>query len=228
MNLVKSFLISVGLTVLLVYKYYFHLYEIPRVALLFATIFAAFSNADYIWSTLRGKYDQWGSPLAHVGFAFTIFGAVISTAKQDFISQNQIGDISSLNNELNNNTDLLLMQGDTLQMGEYFVSYKDRRTEGIHVFFDMDYYELKQHNYNKGDIVVLISSSGESQNMINAAKLVKKKRIKLITFTGFSSSNKLKKLGDINFWVDSKVYNHIENIHQFWLLMLSDLAAKKK
>ena len=82
--------------------------------------------------------------------------------------------------------------------------------------------------FDKGDIVVLISSSGESQNMINAAKLAKRKKLKLITFTGFSSSNRLKKLGDLNFWVDSKIYNHVENIHQFWLLMLSDLAAKKK
>ena len=64
--------------------------------------------------------------------------------------------------------------------------------------------------------------------MINAAKLAKGKKLKLITFTGFSSSNRLKKLGDLNFWVDSKIYNHVENIHQFWLLKLSDLAAKKK
>ena len=33
--------------------------------------------------------------------------------------------------------------------------------------------------FDKGDIVVLISSSGESQNMINAAKLVKKKKLNL-------------------------------------------------
>jgi len=81
---------------------------------------------------------------------------------------------------------------------------------------------------DKGDIVILISSSGESQNMINAAKLLKRKKIKLITFTGFKSSNRLKKYGDLNFWVNSKIYNHVENIHQFWLLMLSDLAVLKK
>jgi len=80
---------------------------------------------------------------------------------------------------------------------------------------------------DKGDTVILISSSGESQNMINAAKLLKRKKIKLITFTGFKSSNRLKKYGDLNFWVNSKIYNHVENIHQFWLLMLSDLAALK-
>ena len=81
--------------------------------------------------------------------------------------------------------------------------------------------------FDKGDIIVLISSSGESQNMINAAKLLKRKKIKLITFTGFKSSNRLKKYGDLNLWVNSKIYNHVENIHQFWLLMLSDLAALK-
>ena len=82
--------------------------------------------------------------------------------------------------------------------------------------------------FDKGDIIVLISSSGESQNMINAAKLLKRKKIKLITFTGFKSSNRLKKYGDLNFWVNSKIYNHVENIHQFLLLMLTDLVALKK
>ena len=80
---------------------------------------------------------------------------------------------------------------------------------------------------DKGDMVVLISSSGESQNMINAAKLIKKKKLKLATFTGFKSNNRLSKYGDINFWVNSKIYNHIENIHQYWLLMITDLASKK-
>ena len=34
---------------------------------------------------------------------------------------------------------------------------------------------------------------------------------------------KLKKQGILNFWVNSKVYNHVENIHQIWLLSLIDL-----
>ena len=78
-----------------------------------------------------------------------------------------------------------------------------------------------------GDLIILISSSGESQNMINAAKAVKAKKMKLITFTGFSESNRLKKYGDLNFWVNSKIYNHVENTHQYWLLFLTDLAAFK-
>ena len=42
------------------------------------------------------------------------------------------------------------------------------------------------------------------------------------------NDNPLRKLGDINFWVDSKAYNHIENIHQFLLLAVVDLVIGKE
>ena len=80
-----------------------------------------------------------------------------------------------------------------------------------------------KYYYRSGDLVILISSKGESRNMINAAKLIKKnKTSKLVTFTGFDNKNNLKKNGNINFWVNSKKYNHIENIHQYWLLFIVD------
>jgi D-sedoheptulose 7-phosphate isomerase len=81
---------------------------------------------------------------------------------------------------------------------------------------------------DKGDMIILISSSGESKNMINAAKFCNKKKLKLVTFTGFKKSNKLKKYGNLNFWTKSSIYNHIENIHQYWLLLLTDIANLKK
>ena len=58
--------------------------------------------------------------------------------------------------------------------------------------------------------------------MINAARFIKKNKNLLITFTGFNKNNQLKKIGDINFWVNSRIYNIVENIHQCWLLMLVD------
>ena len=81
-----------------------------------------------------------------------------------------------------------------------------------------------------GDLVILISSSGESANILNAAKQAKKIGLKLITFSGFSAENSLRSSGDLNFWCDSEVYNHIENTHQIWLLsmvdkIVSDLGA---
>ena len=81
---------------------------------------------------------------------------------------------------------------------------------------------------DEGDVLILISSSGNSQNMLNAATFAKKRKFsKIITFTGNGKNTKLSKLGDINFWVDSKAYNHIENTHQVLLLSLVDLIIGK-
>ena len=76
----------------------------------------------------------------------------------------------------------------------------------------------------KGDCLILISSSGKSKNMINAAKYAKKnKMFSTITLTGFHGKGSLSKLGDINLVVKSNSYNFIENIHQIWFLSIVDL-----
>ena len=55
---------------------------------------------------------------------------------------------------------------------------------------------------DKGDIVIIISASGKSKNLLEAARFCKKNKILLYTFTGFSKSNPLKKMGNINLWVN--------------------------
>jgi D-sedoheptulose 7-phosphate isomerase len=77
------------------------------------------------------------------------------------------------------------------------------------------------------DVIVLISSSGRSPNIVNAARYARSVDNPLVTFTGFSRENPVKSLGDINFWVDSKAYNIIENTHSIWLMMVCDLFIGK-
>tara|TARA_B100000989_G_C19485448_1_gene447210 strand:+ start:177 stop:734 length:558 start_codon:yes stop_codon:yes gene_type:complete len=77
--------------------------------------------------------------------------------------------------------------------------------------------------YIKGDIVVLVSSSGSSKNIVNAAKKAKSLGLFVVTFTGFSSDNPLKQLGDINFWLSSRAYNIIENTHSIWITTVVDM-----
>ena len=82
---------------------------------------------------------------------------------------------------------------------------------------------------NEGDVLILISSSGKSKNMINACSAAKNKKIaKIITFTGHNKDNPLSKFGDVNFWIDSKAYNFVENTHQVWLLTICDLIIGKR
>jgi len=75
------------------------------------------------------------------------------------------------------------------------------------------------------DIVILISSKGESKNILNAAKWLKTRGISLITFSGFDRSNSLNSIGGINFWVDSNQYNKVELTHLTWLLAINDFFA---
>ena len=80
---------------------------------------------------------------------------------------------------------------------------------------------------DEGDLAILISSSGNSENIVNAAKTAKSMGMIVITFTGFKSDNPLNQNGHLNFWLDSKAYNIIENTHQIWLLLVCDLIIGK-
>jgi D-sedoheptulose 7-phosphate isomerase len=81
---------------------------------------------------------------------------------------------------------------------------------------------------NPGDMFIGISSSGSSENILNGCRASRENLFsKVITLSGMNANNPLRKLGDINLWVDSKAYNHIENIHQFWLLAVVDLIIGK-
>lgn len=84
-----------------------------------------------------------------------------------------------------------------------------------------------EHYTQQCDIPVLISSSGCSPNIINAAKYAQERGMKIITFTGFSSDNPLRQLGYLNFWVESRAYNIIECTHMIWLTTVIDLIIGK-
>ncbi len=81
---------------------------------------------------------------------------------------------------------------------------------------------------DEGDVFIGISSSGSSKNILNGCNEARKRNFsKIITFSGMDNDNPLRKIGDINFWVNSMAYNHIENIHQFLLLAVVDMVIGK-
>ena len=80
-----------------------------------------------------------------------------------------------------------------------------------------------------GDMLIIISSSGKSKNIVNGCIAAKNKKFKyIVTLTGQENSNPVSKLGDVNLWVNSKAYNFIENTHQIWLLTIVDLIIGKR
>jgi D-sedoheptulose 7-phosphate isomerase len=75
---------------------------------------------------------------------------------------------------------------------------------------------------NSGDVLVLISSSGQSKNMLIGANKAQSLGVDVVTLTGFLVDNPLRGLGGINLWVDSDKYNIVEMTHHVWLLAVVD------
>ena len=81
---------------------------------------------------------------------------------------------------------------------------------------------------DKGDVLIAISSSGKSENIIKAAKTALCKGCKLITLSGFEENNTLRSLGHINFYVPSSLYGPVEIIHQAICHSIIDLIIETK
>jgi D-sedoheptulose 7-phosphate isomerase len=82
-------------------------------------------------------------------------------------------------------------------------------------------------NLKSRDLLVAISSSGKSPNIIEAAKVAREKKTPLLTLSGFSPLNPLRGLGDLNFYLDSSDYGLVESGHFFLLHTIIDTCTKK-
>ena len=79
----------------------------------------------------------------------------------------------------------------------------------------------------KDDLIILISSSGTSLNIVNAAQFCNQNNYDLVTLTGFEENNPVSKLGKINFHINSKNYNYVEMTHHIILVSIVDIFAQK-
>jgi len=73
------------------------------------------------------------------------------------------------------------------------------------------------------DVVVAISSSGDSLNIVEAARVAAIGRCQVATLSGFSPSNRLRSFGDINFYVNSSEYGLVEIAHLTILHAILDI-----
>ncbi len=79
-----------------------------------------------------------------------------------------------------------------------------------------------------GDVLIAISSSGKSENILKAARMALRKKMKVITLSGFSMNNPLSKLGELNFYVSSTNYGLVEVIHHSICNCFLDLILQSR
>lgn len=122
--------------------------------LLFTSLWAILANGDYWLRFLKGKLNHAGSSVAHIGFGIMMLGALISQNKQQIISQTPGGyNLAMLGKDMSNNTDVQIFRGDTTEMQEYFVSYKDKELDKHFLRFNIDYYAKAPAKYNAGELM---------------------------------------------------------------------------
>ena len=78
----------------------------------------------------------------------------------------------------------------------------------------------------KGDILLAISTSGNSKNIVKAAIQAKKQKLQIISLTGFNTSV-LEKNSDLCIKVPSKVTSHIQELHIIVVHLLCTLIEKQ-
>lgn len=81
---------------------------------------------------------------------------------------------------------------------------------------------------DSGDLLIAISSSGISENIVQSAMCAKKLNMHVITMSGFLPDNPLRRSGDVNFYIPSSDYGFVELIHGFIAHFLSDACKKKE
>ena len=83
--------------------------------------------------------------------------------------------------------------------------------------------QLEMHA-RQGDLLVAISSSGSSENILPAVGTARERGCAVITLSGFSPNNPLRQMGDLNLYVPSGEYGFVEVTHLSLCHAMLDLA----
>ena len=79
----------------------------------------------------------------------------------------------------------------------------------------------------KGDLLVAISSSGKSQNIVNSIDVAMEKGMSIISFTGFNDVNPARSKSDVSVYIPSHKYGIVESIHNLILQEIVDLIMER-
>jgi len=93
------------------------------------------------------------------------------------------------------------------------------------VGYDEVYAEPLRNRGNRQDMLVAISSSGNSNNILNAAKVARSLDMSIVTLSGMKPDNPLRSLGHLNMYLPTEGYGHTETCHAAVLHYLMDLVS---
>ena len=93
--------------------------------------------------------------------------------------------------------------------------------------YDQVFSEPLRRRGQPGDMLVLISSSGNSSNLLAAAETAKLLGVNIVTISAMNADNKLRKYGMLNAYVPAMSYGNAESIHAAILHYWIDLTIRE-
>jgi D-sedoheptulose 7-phosphate isomerase len=81
---------------------------------------------------------------------------------------------------------------------------------------------LKIEGVTKTDLIITISSSGNSPNIVSVLEYCKKNNFRSLALSGLKNDNKSIILADYSIYVPMKTYGMVECIHQIFLHLILD------
>jgi len=95
------------------------------------------------------------------------------------------------------------------------------------ISYDEIFAEPIKLQMNKNDMLVAISSSGNSKNIIRACEECRNKGGQIITLSAMKRDNLLQSIGDINIYIPAQTYGWAESGHAVVLHYWMDLILSK-
>jgi D-sedoheptulose 7-phosphate isomerase len=74
------------------------------------------------------------------------------------------------------------------------------------------------------DLLIAVSSSGRSENILRAAQAALERGCRVVTLSGFRPDNPLRQMGELNFYVGSDAYGYVETAHAALTHFMTDRA----
>ena len=84
-----------------------------------------------------------------------------------------------------------------------------------------------EYNVNNKDLIIFLSASGESKNILKAANFAKREKINFFSLTGFKKNNSLNNISKNKIWINSSSYNKVEIVHFTLLAIIVDMIIGK-
>ncbi|MDR4989239.1 MAG: cytochrome c biogenesis protein CcsA [Bacteroidales bacterium] len=156
-NHIRKFLLNMsfaaGLAVVtsLLFVLFYGISGVPYTLMLIASSFALFSSLDMLFR-FRRLMPGTGATISHLGMALMLLAILLTFSQKNTISKNTSGYM--LGNQFSETENLLLIKGEIMPMGEFYVTYAGREFDGERFRYQVDFLKKNQ----SGDFYKVFSS----------------------------------------------------------------------